>query len=118
MGEAVTAIVEAEAVVTAVGDAFPALEVLLVPFTRAHAAHRALLSGAVPDASTSAAEPVEVPGRRPAALATVRRTERRLQRTLELSTVRASSGDLARVLASMAASLAQHLTVLETEAAR
>ena len=54
------------------------------------------------------AEPRSIAGGRAKALAAVRRSERRLQRVVRDACVAAASGDLARALASVAASTAQH----------
>ncbi|KRE94673.1 hypothetical protein ASG76_09685 [Nocardioides sp. Soil774] len=83
----------------------------------AHAAHRELLIGAVEGAELPASEPVHLPDDPERALSVVRRSERRLQRAVREGCTAAASGDLARVLASIAASTAQHSAALSSEVA-
>ena len=64
--------------------------------------------GAVADADVPTPPPPRVPAERAGALDGVRRSEQRLLREVRRGCVDAASGDLARVLASMAASTAQH----------
>lgn len=109
----VTAIAEAEAVVTAAGEAAPALRTSLAGLASAHAAHRELLAAADPDAAVVDRPAVTVPSGRAAALAAVRRAERRLRGDLDRGCLQASSGDLARVLAVITASVAQHAAALD-----
>ena len=108
----VAAFGEAEAVVSSAVDAHADLAPVLDPLVAAHAAHRELLAAAAPDEASTEPAPGGVPGDRAAALAAVRRVERRLQRRVSKACGEAASGDLARVLASMAGSLAQHSVAL------
>jgi hypothetical protein len=91
-------------------DAFPRLRGRLQPLARMHRAHLGVLeppddrSIPAPDAGESPAE----------ALERVRAAEQALQRTLASAAVEAQSGALARLLASMSASVSQHLAVLAT----
>jgi hypothetical protein len=62
----------------------------------------------VPDAGLPTATPATVPAQAEPALRAVRRSEQQLLRVLRDGCVGAASGDLARVLASMAASTSQH----------
>lgn len=109
------AVTDAAATVAAASEVAPALATRLTPLAQAHAAHLELLLGAIPDAEVPTAEALGVPGRPPAALAAVRRSEQSLLRTLRESCVAAASGDLARVLASMAGSVSQHVAALAPE---
>lgn len=113
VGSLVTAIARAEAVVRAAGDAVPGLRPALDGLLAAHAAHRALLVEAAPDAPAPATPDGGTPATRQAALAAVRRSEQRLLVQIERGCARASSGDLARALAAMAGSLAQHAATLD-----
>jgi hypothetical protein len=92
----------------------PGLAGDLQPLVDVHASHRAVLDGAAEVEQDPTASPT-VPGRPPVALARVRRAETALVSTLRRATGAAQSGDFARALASMAASLTQHLTVLGGE---
>lgn len=112
----VAAVVAATGVVTAASDVSPALATRLTGLAQAHAAHLDLLVGAVPDAEVPVVEAPAVPARPGPALVAARRSEQRLLRTLRESCVDAASGDLARVLASMAASVSQHIATLSPEA--
>lgn len=111
----VTAVSDAADVVTAAGDVAPALADRLGALAQVHAAHLDLLVGAVPDAEVPTPGSASVPARSAPALAAVRRSEQRLLRILRESCVAAASGDLARVLASMSASVSQHLATLSPE---
>ncbi len=104
----VAALVRARSVVEAATLSVPDLTPLLEPVSSAHAAHLDLLEGAVADAEVPTPPPPLVPADRAGALAAVRRSEQRLLREVRRGCVDAASGDLARVLASMAASTAQH----------
>ena len=84
---------------------------------RAHAAHRQLLLGAVEGSELPGTDPVRVPRDPVRALAAVRRSEQRLLRVVREGCTGAASGDLARVLASIAASTAQHGVALDREVA-
>ena len=66
------------------------------------------------DADVPTPPPPRVPADRAGALAAVRRSEQRLLREVRAGCVAAASGDLARVLASMAASTSQHGAALAT----
>jgi hypothetical protein len=111
-------LVRAGGVLEAAASAVPALAAQLSPVTEAHAEHRDLLVGAVPDADLPTSPPASVPDAVPAALRAVRRSERRLLRVLRDGCLAAASGDLARVLASMAASTSQHAAALSMETPR
>lgn len=113
----VAAVSAAADVVTAASGVAPALATRLDGLARDHAAHLDLLVGAVSDAEVPTPGAASVPARPAPALAAVRRSEQRLLRTLRQSCVAASSGDLARVLASVAASVSQHLASLAPEPA-
>jgi hypothetical protein len=104
----VAELVRAGAVLEAATLSVPGLTPLLAPVAAAHAAHLDLLAGAVTDADVPAFEPPAITAGRARALAVVRRSERRLQRAVRQACLSAASGDLARVLASVAASTAQH----------
>jgi len=114
----VAAVSAAADLVAAASAVAPALASRLDILGRAHAAHLDLLVGAVPDADVPTPGAAPVPARPARALADVRRSEQRLLRTLRDACVDAASGDLARVLASMAASVSQHLAILSPEPAR
>lgn len=106
----VVELVRAEGVLAAA--AATGLTARLAPLAAAHAAHRELLVGAVADTELPDASPVRVPDAPDRALAAVRRSEQRLLRQLREACVGAASGDLARVLGSVAASTAQHSAAL------
>jgi hypothetical protein len=89
---------------------FRALRKPLAPLVRAHRAHVDVLEGEIDTGSG----PV-VPANAAAALLDVRRSERALQASLVDTAQRAESGALARLLASMSASVTQHLAVLPVE---
>ncbi len=106
----VAALVLARSVLEAATLADPDLTSRLDSLATAHAAHLDVLLGAVPDAATTPSAPPVVTA--PAALTAVRRSEQRLLREVRRGCVDAASGDLARVLASVAASTAQHAATL------
>ena len=108
----VSATVDTAALVSVVSQSFPELTTGLTSLSQAHAAHIATLVGALRDTERPTATPPAVPARATPALAAVRRSEQRLLRTLRESCLAASSGDLARVLASMSASISQHCATL------
>lgn len=112
----VAALVRAEAVLAAAATSVPSLGARLAPLAAAHAAHREVLAGAVPDAEQPTAEAVAVPRRILPALRVVRRSEQQLLRVVREGCLGAASGDLARVLASVAASTSQHGAALADEA--
>jgi len=113
----VVAVSEAADLVAAASEVAPALATRLDSLGRAQAAHLDLLVGAVPEADVPTPGTANVPVRPAPALAAVRLSEQRLLRTLRDACVAAASGDLARVLASMAASVSQHLATLSPEPA-
>lgn len=104
----VAELVRARSVVEAATLAVPGLTPVLEPVTTAHAAHLEVLAGAVADTDVPAPAPPTITGDRARALTAVRRSEQRLLREVRGGCVTAASGDLARVLASIAASTAQH----------
>ena len=104
----VAALVRARSVVEAATLSVPELTPVLEPVATAHAAHLEVLEGAVADADVETPPPPRVPAERAGALTAVRRSEQRLLREVRRGCVGAASGDLARVLASVAASTAQH----------
>lgn len=108
----VVALVRARSVVEAATLSVPGLTPVLEPVATAHAAHLEVLAGAVPDADVPTPAPPRIPADRTKALAAVRRSEQRLLREVRGGCVAAASGDLARVLASVAASTAQHAAAL------
>ena len=112
------AVATAAGTVAAASAVAPTLAGRLDALSASHAAHLDLLADALPDNEVTTPDGIGVPGRPPAALAAVRRTEQQLLRTLREACVGASSGDLARVLASMAASTSQHLATLSEKSAR
>ncbi len=111
----VTELVRARTVLEAATVAVPSLAARLEPVTAAHAGHLEVLVGAVPEADLPTPEPASVPSRILPALAVVRRSEQRLLRAVREGCLGAASGDLARVLASVAASTSQHGAALATE---
>lgn len=114
VGTVLGAIDGAAALLAATTERHPRLAAGLQPLVDAHTAHRGVLDGAAEVEPDVPSTPT-VPGRPPVALDRVLRTETRLVGTLREATGAAQSGDLARVLASMAASLTQHLAVVGTE---
>lgn len=104
----VAELVRARSVVEAATLAVPDLTPVLEPVATAHAAHLEVLAGAVADTDVPAPAPPSVPTARARALGAVRRSEQRLLREVRRGCLGAASGDLARVLASVAASTAQH----------
>jgi hypothetical protein len=113
----VAALVDAGAVLAAATAAVPALDPRLEPLLAAHTAHRDLLAGAVADTELPTAAPATVPPQPLPALRAVRRSEQQLLRIVRDSCLGAASGDLARVLASVAASTSQHVAALTPEVA-
>jgi hypothetical protein len=104
----VAALVRARGVLDAALAAAPELGPRLDPVVAAHAAHLDVLVGAVPDSEVPTATPPSLPTQPAAALAAVRRSEQRLLRAARTGCLESRSGDLARVLASVAASTSQH----------
>lgn len=84
----------------------PRLRQVLGPLDRAHFAHLAALDGEFEG------PPPRPPASYAVALRRVRESELALQRDLAAAAVEAQSGALARLLASMSASISQHLAVL------
>ena len=111
----VAALVRAQSVLDAAAAAVPSLADRLGPVRAAHAEHLEVLVGAVPEADLPTAGAVSVPARILPALGAVRRSEQRLQREVREGCLAAASGDLARVLGSIAASTSQHSAALATE---
>ena len=112
----VAELLAARSVIEAATLSVPDLTPRLTPLAEAHAQHLDVLLGAVPDAeATPSAPPTVSPAPGPA-LTAVRRSEQRLLRTVRRGCADAASGDLARVLASVAASTAQHAAALAPEA--
>ncbi|MDQ4052713.1 MAG: hypothetical protein M3237_08425 [Actinomycetota bacterium] len=87
---------------------FPALLPELRPLRRLHSAHVEAVGG-VDDGIPA---PAPFAGGRAEALGALVRSEQHLQRELASAAVRAESGTLAKLLASMSAAVAQHLAVL------
>ena len=110
----VGALVRARGVLDAASVAVPGLGARLDPVSAAHAEHLDVLVGAVPESDVPTAAPPTIAPRPDAALAAVRRSEQRLLREVRAGCVSAASGDLARVLASIAASTSQHAASLAT----
>jgi hypothetical protein len=108
----VASLVRAQSALEAATLSVPALGTRLQPIGDAHAAHLDLLVGAVPDADRPTAALPTVAPRVAQALTAVRRSEQRLMREVREACSVAASGDLARVLASVAASTAQHSAAL------
>lgn len=113
LGSVLAALDATTALVSATLDRHPRTGPALRPLLDVHAAHRAVLDEAAEVEQDDATAPV-VPDRPGPALDRVRRAETRLAGTLREATATAQSGDFARALASMTASLTQHLTVLGT----
>lgn len=111
----VAAIVRAQSVLEAAMRSVPSLAARLQPVSAAHAEHLDVLVGAVPEGDVAEPASVSVPRRIMPALAAVRRSEQRLLREVREGCLAAASGDLARVLASVAASTSQHTAALATE---
>jgi hypothetical protein len=101
------AIAQTSALVSSVADEHIGLALSLAPLTAMHTEHLRVLS---PN-TLKAGQPSPTADSR-SALATIRRDEARLQTQLADLATSAVSGTLARALASMSASIAQHLAVL------
>lgn len=100
--------------IEAVPPSFTQLAQPLVPLLALHKAHLA----AVDPTDVAGSMPIAVaPASPAAALAQVREHELALQRGLTADATAATSGQLARTLASMAAAVAQQLAVLPTSIA-
>lgn len=113
VGEMVTSLSTAIATIAAAQAAAPVLEPVLADLLAAHVAHRDLLASAAPDAPAQDPATVDMPPRARAALRVVLDGEAGLDLALREGLVAAESGDLARTLASMAASTTQFRTVLQ-----
>lgn len=92
------------ALVDSVRRSFPRLRVQVQPLARMHRTHLTVLE---PPAERSIPAPAAA-ATRAEALQRVRTAEEALQRTLTVAAVAAQSGALARLLASVSASVAQH----------
>jgi hypothetical protein len=103
---ALTRITSADTVLEELVRQHPRLRRELRPLREMHAAHAEVLGGFLDRATISG--PFELPQAR----RLVRRTETGLQRHLTQAAVRAESGGLAKLLASMAAGVAQNMAVL------
>ncbi|GAA5128771.1 hypothetical protein GCM10023339_57080 [Alloalcanivorax gelatiniphagus] len=111
----VAELVRARSVLEAATLSVPGLTGRLGPTAEAHAAHLEVLVGAVPDSGVPAPAPPTIAPAEARALSAVRRSEQRLLREVREGCVAAASGDLARVLASIAASTAQHGAALSPD---
>lgn len=110
----VAALVRAQGVLDAARSAAPELAARLDPVAAAHDEHLGVLVGAVPESEVPTDVPPPLPTRSPAVLTAVARSEQRLLRAVRTGCLEARSGDLARVLASVAASTSQHAAALAT----
>jgi hypothetical protein len=110
VSDAKTALVDQLASLTAITRRHRGLAGLVQPLQEAHAAHLAALGGNdLLDVVSIATDRSSA-----AAVARVRREETALQQKLADLAGRVTSGPLARALASMSASLAQHLAAMPT----
>jgi len=107
--EATQAIANMAVTVTVVAEQHIGLAAALAPLSTMHAAHLELLSAGTDSVGASTSRLGESSR---AALAEVRGQESRLQTQLADLATSAVSGTLARALASMSASIAQHLAML------
>ena len=112
---AIRALAEIRAVRAAVSrtvSRYPPVRPDLVPLVRMHRAHEASLVDAVPPRARPATGPAPyvVPRKRPVAMRKLATREQRLHDTLAVLSLRAESGDFARLLASMGAGITQRLT--------
>jgi hypothetical protein len=113
---AIRALAEIRAVRAAVSrtaSRYPPVRPDLAPLVRMHRAHEASLVDAVPDRARPAAGPAPyvVPRKRAVAMRKLATREQRLHDTLAGLSLKAESGDFARLLASMGAGINQRLTV-------
>lgn len=99
------------------GKVHPALAATVRGLTAMHRAHDEVLAEAAAGSARPRRASAKVPADPDRALALVRTREAVLQRELVDLAVSARSGPLARLLASMSASVAQHLAALPTTAA-
>ena len=97
--------------VVATARRFKPLRTTLTPLLHAHRRHIEVLEGDPGWTAPALADPA-------AALQAVHRSEQQLRAALVEAADRAESGALARLLASMSASVTQHLAVLPREVAR
>jgi hypothetical protein len=114
----VGALVRAQVVLDTAVEAVPDLGPRLEAVRAAHAEHLDVLVGAVPESSVPTGGVATVPPRTAPALEAVRRSEQRLLREVRTGCLAAASGDLARALASIAASTSQHSAALTAGASR
>jgi hypothetical protein len=105
--EVAAAIIGALDLVGLVRRRFPQLQPAMGPLARMHRAHLGVLHVEVETRTATS-----VPASAPVALARLRGEEQRLQKAMAKAAVRARSGALARLLASMSAAVAQQLAVL------
>jgi hypothetical protein len=108
----VNALARAQGILLAAASGVPALEARLDPVITAHRAHLDVLVGAVPESEVPSIVAAALPTGPASVLAAVRRSEQRLLRAARAGCLEARSGDLARVLASIAASTSQHAAAL------
>ena len=108
----VSALARAQGLLLAATAGIPELAARLDPVATAHAAHLDLLVGAVPQSEVPSIAGAALPTQPAAVLAAVRRSEQRLLRAVRTGCLEARSGDLARVLASVATSTSQHAAAL------
>lgn len=118
VAEVVSLIDAAEATASAAAQGSPTTAGITAPLALAHHTHRDLLAGALPTSEVTPAVPLTLPRAPRRALRHVRTRELQLQRRVEQACVEARSGDLARVLASVAASTSQYLLVIDRELGR
>jgi len=116
---AIRALAEIRAVRAAVSSTasrYPPVRPDLAPIVQMHRAHEASLVDAVPDRARPGATPAPyvVPRKRAVALSKLEGREQRLHDTLAALSLKAESGDFARLLASMGAGVNQRLTVWPT----
>jgi hypothetical protein len=111
----VASLARAQSVLEGATAAVPSLGPRLGAVAAAHAAHLEVLAGAVPEADRPTPDAATVAPRILPALAAVRRSGPRLLGEVRAGCLAAASGDLARVLASIAASTSQHSAALATE---
>jgi hypothetical protein len=113
---AVRALAEIRAVRAAVSSTvsrYAPVRPVLAPLVQMHRAHEASLIDAVPRRARPAAGPAPyvVPRKRAVAMRKLGTREQQLHATLAGLSLRAESGDFARLLASMGAGITQRLTV-------
>lgn len=100
-------------------DAYPRLRRPLSALAAMHLAHRGVLEPAPPSRATPASPPGAGVGPTPTgALRRIRTAEMAYQRSLVDAALAARSGPLARLLASMSASVGQQLAVLPIDLGR